>query len=426
MKKLSIFLAVVISYLPQISSAETTLIKAKAYVDVRNGKLIEPAAILIKDDLILAINPETTPDNTKIIDLKNKILLPGLMDMHVHLDLDFNGSFDSIIYKESASKGAIRAATNAKKTLLAGFTTIRNVGQGHITKELVNVAVSEASDQGWIIAPRIIAAGHMITITGGHGDLIMGMAENFGELGPESGVVNGVDEAIKAVRYQIKHGARVIKIHATAGVLSLEDSVGAQQLNNQEMEAIVAEAARHHIKVAAHAHGAEGIIAAINAGVSSIEHGSLLNDKGIKLMKKKGVYLVPTTGLVDEVIKNSAKMNPKMAKKAQYVLPLAQKNLSIAIKAGVKIALGTDAPLILHGENAKELTALVERGMTNKEALKSATINSADLLGLTDRGEIKVGSLADIIAVDANPLEDIKTMEAVRFVMKGGKVYKKE
>jgi len=424
MKLFSIFLLMVTSYLPLSSQAQTTLIKANAYIDVRNGKLIKPANILIEKGLIKAINPKSVPDDAKLIQLTGKILVPGLMDMHDHLDGDFNGTFDAILHKESASKGAIRATKNAEKTLMAGFTTVRNLGQLHISKELVNVAVAEASNEAWIKAPRIIAAGHMISITGGHGDFTMGMSEEFPDLGPNFGIINGVDDAVKAVRYQIKHGARVIKMHATAGVLSLEDSVGAQQLSFQEMKAIVDEATRHHIKVAAHAHGTEGIIAAIKAGASSIEHGSLLDDKGIRLMKKKGVFLVPTTGLVDLVLANADKMNPIMLAKAKYVLPLAIKNLKKAIHAGVKIALGTDAPLIPHGKNAIELTALVARGMSPKEALKAATINSAELLGVSDRGELKSGYLADIIAVDANPLDNIKVMESVKFVMKGGVVYK--
>ena len=424
MKFLPIFVFIATSTLPLYSQAQTTLIKADGYINVRSGKLIKPANILIEDNLIQSINPKVIPDDATIIQLTGKILLPGLMDMHDHLDGDFSGTFDAIIYNESASKGAIRAAKNAEKTLMAGFTTVRNLGQLHFSKELVMVAVAEASNEAWIKAPRIIAAGHMITITGGHGDLTMGMAEEYPDLGPNYGVINGVDDAVKAVRYQIKHGARVIKIHATAGVLSLEDSVGAQQLSFEEMKAIVDEAKRHHVKVAAHAHGAEGIISAINAGVSSIEHGSMLNDKGIRLMKKKGVFLVPTTGLVDLVVKQADKMNPIMAAKAKYVLPIAIKNLEKAIKAGVKIALGTDAPLIPHGKNALELTALVERGMSPIEALKTATINSAELLGVTDRGEIKPGYLADIIAVDSNPLESIKVMESVTFVMKDGVVYK--
>jgi len=419
----------VLSLIMTLSSAwgdDLLLLKAKAYVDVRTGKLIKPANILIEKGLIKDINPKSIAKNTPSVDLGERILLPGLMDMHVHLDGNFSGNFDDIVYKESASKGSIRAVRNAEKTLMAGFTTVRNVGQLHVTPELVNVAVAEASDNNWIKAPRIFAAGHMISITGGHGDLTMGMAEQYGELGPTMGVVNGVDDAIKAVRYQIKHGAKVIKIAATAGVLSLEASVGAQQLSDEEMQAIVAEAHRHHIKVAAHAHGTKGIVAAVKAGVDSIEHGSMLDAKGIKLMKKKGVYLVATTGLVDEIAKNYDKMNPIMAAKAKFILPIAIKNVEKAIKAGVKIAMGTDAPLIHHGENAKEIVALTHRGMSALAALQTATINAADLLGVTDRGEIKKGMLADIIAVDENPLKNIKTTEKVSFVMKGGVVYKNE
>ena len=424
MKPYILLILFCISIISAKAQTQSILIKAGAYLDVRTGQLVKPANILIEDGLITSINPQIIPDGIDEIDLENKILLPGLMDMHVHLDLDFNGGFEHIITKESASKGAIRAVKNAEKTLMAGFTTIRNVGQGHLSLDLVNVAVAEASDEGWIKAPRIIAAGHMISITGGHGDLTLGLSEELIKVGPEHGIINGPIEALKAVRYQIKHGAKVIKIHATAGVLSLEDSVGAQQLSNEEMKVIVDEANRHHIKVAAHAHGTEGIIAAINAGVASIEHGSLINNEAMKLMKEKGVILVPTTGLVDNILSGIDKINPKMVKKAKYVLPLAQKNLSKAIKAGVKIALGTDAPLIPHGQNAKELSAMVERGMQPIDALRAATINSAELLGLKNLGEIKEGFLADIIAVDSNPIKNIETLESVKFVMKNGIIFK--
>lgn len=424
MKKLVIVTLLSIVTSPLWADNPALLLKAKAYVNVRSGELISPANIVIENGLIKAINPEKIPQNIKTLDLGQKILLPGLMDMHTHLDGNFDGRFDDILYKENTAKGALRAARNARKTLMAGFTTVRNVGQLHVTRELVNVAVNKAARAGWIEAPRIIDAGHIISITGGHGDLIMGMAEHYGELGPDYGIVNGVDDAIKAVRFQIKHGARVIKITATAGVLSLEDSVGAQQLSDEEMRAIIKEAHRHHVKVAAHAHGTAGIIAAVKAGVDSIEHGSLVDAKGMRLMKKNGVYLVATTGLVDEIAKTYDKMDPKMASKAKYVLPLAIKNLKKAIKAGVKIALGTDAPLIHHGENAKELVALTQRGMSPLAALQAATINAADLLGVNDRGEIKTGLLADIIAVNANPLKKIETTEKVNFVMLGGQVIK--
>ncbi len=407
-----------------LTFAKTQVIKAAAYVDVRKGKLVKPANIVINQGIITAINPDVLPEQYTTIDLQQKIILPGLMDMHTHIDLDFDGGFDEIITKENASKGAIRATMNAEKTLMAGFTTIRNVGQGHITTDLVNVAVAEASEEGWIKAPRIIAAGHMISITGGHGDLTLGFSEELIDVGPELGIVNGPMEALAATRYQIKHGAKVIKIHATAGVLSLENSVGAQQLSDEEMRTIVQEAARHDIRVAAHAHGTQGIIAAINAGVNSIEHGSLIDEKAMKLMKQKNVFLVPTSGLVDNVLSSTDKMHPKTVKKAQYVLPLAQKNLTKVIKSGVKIALGTDSPLIPHGQNADELFAMVDRGMNNVQALQAATINPAELLGMDNLGEIKVGHLADIIAVDADPIQNLKTLKSVNFVMKAGTIYK--
>lgn len=423
MKNISLFL---IFFIPLSSiQAQSKLLKADSYLDVRSGKLIAPANLLIEGGMIKSINPKVLPKDAEIIDLKGKVLLPGLMDMHVHLDADFQGSWD-YLYKESASEGTIRAIVNAKKTLMAGFTTIRSIGQLHITPELIDVAISEASEKGLIASPRVIPSGHMISISGGHGDISLGLAEGLIHLEPQDGIVNGKYDALEAVRYQIKHGAKFIKMHATAGVLSMEDAVGAQQLSNEEMNTIVEEATRHHVKVAAHAHGTEGIIAAINAGVYSIEHGSLLDDEGISLMKEKGVYLVPTTGLSSVINQMIDKMNPVMAGKATYVMPKAKDNLRKAIKANVKIAFGTDAPIIPHGENAIEFAAMMDCGMNATDAIKTATINSAEMLGLADRGELKEGLLADIIAVGANPLDQIKTLENVKFVMKGGTIYKNE
>ncbi|MCB1582139.1 MAG: amidohydrolase family protein [Marinicella sp.] len=420
----NIILIAVLGLICHSVQAQEKLIKADAYLDTQSGQLIKPAHILIQGDKITDINPEKIPENVSIIDLKDQILLPGLMDMHTHLDLDYNDGFGTIITNESASKGAIRAAKNAEKTLMAGFTTVRNVGQVHITDELIGAALSEAEQEGWIKSPRVVPAGHMISITGGHADLSLGLSENLFEPEPKHGIVNGVADAIKAVRYQIKHGAKVIKMHATAGVMSLEDTVGAQQLSDAEMQAIVAEAKRHHMKVAAHAHGTEGIKAAIKAGVASIDHGSMLDEEGMRLMKKHHVFLVPTTGLVDFVMEGIDNNNPKIAAKAKYVLPLAKENLAKAIKSGVPIALGTDSPLIPHGQNAHELSAMMAQGMSALGAIQSATINAAELLGVDDRGQIKVGMLADIIAVEENPLENVKTLEAVTFVMKGGEVFK--
>ncbi|MEP2281052.1 amidohydrolase family protein [Maribacter sp.] len=405
--------------------AQSKLIKADSYLNVRTGKLISPANLLIENGTIKSINPKTLPNNLETVDLTGKILLPGLMDMHVHLDGDFRGNWD-YVYKESASQGTVRAIVNAEKTLMAGFTTIRSIGQLHITPELIDVAVSEASDNGMIAAPRIIPSGHMISINGGHGDISLGLAEGLVTVGPNDGIINGKYDAIEAVRYQIKHGAKFIKMHATAGVLSMEDAIGAQQLSNEEMKTIVDEASRHHINVAAHAHGTEGIKEAIRAGVYSIEHGSIIDDEGIQLMKEKGVYLVPTRGLATIIEPMIDKMDPVMAGKAEYVMPIAKQNLKNAIKANVKIAFGTDTPIIPHGKNAIEFAALMECGMNSMEAIQTATTNSAAMLELTDRGELKQGLLADIIAVDANPIKDISTLEHVKFVMKGGVVYKNE
>jgi imidazolonepropionase-like amidohydrolase len=422
MKK-TILLLLFFTFIHTGIKAQSTLIKAKGYLDVRTGKIIVPANILIEDGLIKSINPKSFPEGIALIDLSNKILLPGLMDMHVHLDADFQGSWDYTHY-EGASDATARSIHNAEKTLLAGFTTIRNIGQVHITPELVDVAVASASEKGWIKAPRIIPSGHMISIQGGHADLTMGLAEGLIDVDPRYGIINGKFDAIEAVRYQIKHGAKFIKMHATAGILSLEESAGAQQLSDEEMSAIVEEAARHHLKVAAHAHGTEGIIAAIKAGVHSIEHGSLIDNEGIRLMKEKGVYLVPTIGVMEKLKPLILKMDPRMQAKVNYIDPLAKQNISKAISAGVKICFGTDAPLIPHGENAYEFSAMIESGMSIVDAIKAATINPTEMLGLSDRGEIKEGLLADIIAVESDPIKNIKTLENVTFVMKGGIVYK--
>lgn len=421
-----IFLALFCLTLLLPAHAQIKVIKAKSYLDIRAGRLIEPAVLVIENETIKEINPRTIPDGAEVIDLIGKTILPGLMDMHVHLEMNIDPGYSFLPVTENASKRVLRAARNAKTTLLAGFTTVRDMGQTHPSTILIDVALAEASESDWVEAPRIIPAGHMLSITGGHGDPAMhgGFSEGVMDLGPENGVADGVDEAIKATRYQIKHGARVIKIMATAGVFSLESTVGAQQFTNEEMKAIVDEAGRHEVKVAAHAHGTAGIISAINAGVASIEHGSILDDNAIKLMKDKGVYLVPTTGLMDILADSYDKLDKRIVEKAKYVITLGRESHTKAIKAGVKVAMGTDAPLIPHGKNAMELTAMVRRGMSALESIRTSTINAADLLGVKDRGELKVGLLADIIAVDGNPLEKIESLEKVSFVMKGGKVYK--
>ena len=394
-----------------------TVLRAARMLDVQTGRIVSPAVVVIEKDRIKSVNPASVPAGT-VIDLGDVTLLPGLIDMHTHLSFDIEGNWLHRSVTDTAGDNALRGARNARKTLLAGFTTVRDLGSA----DFVDVALMRAIDQDFVPGPRMFPAGHSIGITGGHCDTT-GYIPGVRERGPESGVADGPEAVLKAVRYQIKHGAKVIKVCATAGVLSLEGPVGAQQLSEIELRTIVEEAGRHGLKVAAHAHGTEGIIAAVRAGVASVEHGSLLNDEAISLMKQRGTYLVPTTYL-GQAIRLDA-LPPSIRAKAEYVLPLARQSLQLAIKSGVKIAFGTDAAVYPHGDNAREFAVLVERGMTPADAIRTATLNAVDLLGVSDRGNIAPGLLADLVAVPGNPLENIRALEDVRFVMKGGTIYKR-
>lgn len=387
--------------------------------------MISPAVLVVSGGLIRAVNPVNTPTDAEVINLGDVKLLPGFMDAHVHTLVSNSTSYRPDILGETGGDAVLRSATNMRKILLAGFTTIRDLGQLHLTKDLLAVSLARASDAGWIDSPRILACGHAISIDGGHIDpeMSLGSSTSLFQLGPEYGIADGVDEVVKAVRHQIKHGARVIKISATAGVLSVEESSGAQQMTEAEMRTAVEEAARHGIKVAAHAHGTEGIIAAVKAGVASIEHGSLIDDEGIRLMKERGTFLVPTSALGDTIDLSTAPA--VVRRKADFILPLARANLRKAVMAGVKMALGTDAPLVPFGDNAKEFGAMVDRGLSPLESLRAGTIHNAELFGVNDRGELVSGKLADIVAVPGNPLENIRVTEKVVFVMKGGKVYRR-
>ena len=396
---------------------QVIVLRAARMLDVQTGRIIAPAVVVIEEDRIKSVNPAGVPRG-RVVDLGDATLLPGFIDLHTHLSSDIEGAWIHRPVTDTAGDHALRGARNARNTLLAGFTTVRDVG----SKDFVDVALMRAIDQGFIPGPRIFPAGHSIGITGGHCDTT-GYAPGVQERGPEAGVADGPDAALRAVRYQIKHGAKVIKICATAGVLSLEGPVGAQQLSEAEMRAVVEEAKRHGLKVAAHAHGTEGIIAAVRAGVDSIEHGSMLNDEAIRLMKERGTYLVPTTYLTGAIRLDA--LPPPIRTKAEYIIPTARRSLEQAIRAGVKVAFGTDAAVIPHGQNAKEFGALVARGMSPIDALRAATVNAADLLGVSDRGNIAPGLLADVVAVRGNPLDDIRVLEDVRFVMKGGEIYKR-
>jgi imidazolonepropionase-like amidohydrolase len=403
--------------------ADALLLRAERLVDVERGRTIGPASLLIEDGRIIAVNPSVVPADAEVLELGNRTLMPGMIDAHVHLT-GSDANFRQQVLTESSAKNALRGAVNARATVLAGFTTVRDLAQLVPTIELTTVALSEASAAGWIVATDIVAVGHALSITGGHIDpaMFVSTAEGVLRLSPEQGVADGVDEVVRATRFQIKHGARAIKISATAGVMSLESSVGAQQYTEAEMRAAVEEAGRHGIAVAAHAHGTAGINAAIRAGVASIEHGSLVDDESIRLMKAHGTFLVPTTGLAD-IIQLDGLPTP-IRQKAEHILPLAKANVSNAIRAGVKIAMGSDAPLIPHGENAREIYAMVDRGMSVPDALRAATINGAELLRLDDRGRLAEGLRADVIAVDGDPLAEIESLSRVSFVMKRGEILK--
>jgi imidazolonepropionase-like amidohydrolase len=414
---LGFLLASVLLAAPTAAAQQVTVVRSARMLDVVKGEMVSPAVVVVANGKIQSVGPGNVPANARSIDLGDMTLLPGLIDAHTHLTSDISGDWVNRSVTELPADAALRGAMNARKTLLAGFTTVRDVGAGGFA----DISLMKAIDAGYVQGPRMIPSGHAIGITGGHCDET-GWAPGVLELGPKDGVADGVDEVIKAVRYQIKHGAKVIKLCATAGVLSFDATLGAQQLSDVELQAAVQEASRHGLKVAAHAHGTEGIIAAVKAGVASIEHGSMLNDEAIELMKQRGTYLVPTAYLLSTFKFDS--MPPAIAAKARQVIPLAQESHRRAFRAGVKIAFGTDAAVYPHGDNAHEFAVYVGYGMKPADAIRTATVNAADLLGVTDRAVIAPGKLADLIAVRGNPVEDVKTLQQVFWVMKGGVVVK--
>ena len=398
------------------NAQETTVLRADRMLDVRAGEMLENATVLVEGERIVSVNPSSLTAGAHTIDLGDMTLLPGLMDMHTHLNYDLEGSSVYRPVEETPELNALRGVPAARRTLLAGFTTVRDLGA---SLGFADVALARAIEEGWVLGPRMITAAHAISITGGHCE-VTGFAPGILELGPEGGVADGVPEVLKAVRYQIKHGAKVIKVCATAGVLSFEGPAGAPQYSIEELRAIVEEAERHGLKVAAHAHGTEGIKNAIRAGIHSIDHGSILDAEAIQLMKDHGTYLVPT--VFQWYLEYD--LPPRLEEKRKSVKSFVDESVREAIASGVKIALGTDAGVFAHGENAREFAAYVERGMTPMEAIRSATIHAAELLGVDDRGVIAPGLLADIVAVPGNPLENIRVMEDVRFVMKSGEIVK--
>jgi imidazolonepropionase-like amidohydrolase len=396
-------------------------IKAGRLIDTKTGAVINNAIILIEGEKITAAGPNVAvPAEVEVIDLKDKTVLPGLIDCHTHITGQ-PGNYYEDIFRRSAIDVAVTAHIYARRTLEAGFTTVRDVG----ASEFIYVALRNAINRGDVAGPRMQVATLTVGATGGHGDT-NGFSPYL-KFNGFSGLADGVDEIRKLVRFEIKYGADLIKILATAGVLSEEESVGAPQFSQEEMNAIVEEAKMWGKRVAAHAHGAEGIKRAVRAGVTSIEHGSLIDDEGIKLMKERGTYLVADIYNDDYILSEFAKLGypEKIIEKERVVGRTQRENFQKAAKAGVKIAFGTDAGVYPHGWNAKQFAHMVKWGLTPIQAIQAATVSAADLLGWNDKvGVIEPGAFADIIAVDGDPLKDVTELERVKFVMKGGVVYK--
>lgn len=414
-----------------IDEPAVTVLRASRWLDVASGAVHSPAAITVEGNRIVSVDPAEVPVEAVEIDLGDVTLLPGLMDMELNfmiggpenpdgLPSPLHGVQDDPVYR------TLRGAVNAHVTLQAGFTTVRNLGLMVKTGGyLLDVALMRAIDKGWFEGPRIVPAGHAITPYGGHLDprVFQGMAPEVMPLSIGEGIANGVAEVRECVRYQIRHGAQVIKVSASGGVMSHGTSPGAQQYSDEEFAAIADEAHRAGIRVAAHAIGDQAIKACVAAGFDCIEHGFLASDEAIALMAERGTFLVSTTYLTDAMkVENRA---PEVQKKAAEVFPIARAMLPKAITAGVRIAVGTDAPAIPHGANAKELVALVQRGMSPADALRAATLVASELIARDDElGRLAPGYLADVIAVPGDPTQDIEATLDVRFVMKDGRVYR--
>ena len=412
-----------VSLFAQVKSV--TVIKAGRMIDTINGRVLTDQVIIIEGDRIKEVGSGLAiPAGATVIDLSKMTVLPGLTDAHTHITTQAGGDYYEELFRKSFIDEAVNAHIYSKRTLEAGFTTVRNVG----ASAFIDVALKRSIDKGDIVGPRVIPATMFIGSTGSHGDL-NGFSPWLDDKTPPdmSGIADGVDALRKKVRYLIKYGAEVIKFGASAGVLTEEESVGAPQFSQEEMNAIVDEAKLHGVKVCAHAHGTEAIKMAIRAGVASVEHGSLIDEEGIRMMKERGTYLDADIYNDDYILAEYAKFNTpkKIIDKERSIGRLQRENFKKAVLAGVKIAFGTDAGVYPHGWNAKQFAKMVEWGMTPMSAIQASTVNNADLFGWSDRiGSITAGKYADIVAVDGDPLQNVGILENIGFVMKGGAIYK--
>jgi imidazolonepropionase-like amidohydrolase len=404
-------------------SSKIVVIHAGHVLDVKTGKLLSDQTLVIEDGKIASIGASAEakpPADAVRIELPNATVLPGLIDAHTHLTMDPKFGYEEL--GVSVPREALTGAKNARVTLQAGFTTVRNVGASGFT----DVALRDAINAGDVPGPRMLVSGPPLTITGGHADNNLLPFEYHAT---SDGVADGVDGVRHMVRQNVKYGADMIKFMASGGVLSKGDNPQASQYTLEEMKAIVEEAHRLGRKVAAHAHGAQAILWASEAGVDSIEHGSYIDDADIAEMKKNGTYLVPTLYLGDWFLENAERNHVPdfLLAKAKAVMPAARQNIAHAFASGVKVAFGTDAAVYPHGMNAHEFPVMVKLGLTPLQAIQAATINAADLLGWPGKvGTLDPGAWGDVIAVDGDPLKDVTILEHVKFVMKGGEVVRNE
>ncbi len=412
--------------LAQQSAPPVVAVRAGTLIDGTGAAPVRNAVIVLRGDRIEAVGPAVrVPAGARVVDLSGYTVLPGFIDAHVHLAARplGVGDWSHRDVTDGAADDALWGAFNAKATLLAGFTTVRDVG----ASTFANIALMRAIEAGRVPGPRMEAAGHLIGISGGHCDEDGYAPGALAERGPLEGIASGADQVREAVRLQVKYGATVIKICATGGVLSQGDEIGAQQMTEDEMRAAVETATMLGRRVAAHAHGNGGIKAAIRAGVTSIEHGSFLDDEAVRMMVQHGTWLVPTlfAGWSVGSPEAAAHLPPWMAAKGRAAWEAMQRSIRLAVAGGVKIALGTDAGVDPHGQNAREFELMVTAGgMTPMQAIQAGTINGATLLGMEhDVGTVEAGKYADLVAVRGDPLADITALQHPVFVMKGGEVY---
>ncbi|MBZ4416541.1 amidohydrolase family protein [Myxococcus sp. RHSTA-1-4] len=414
---------------PAAEPSRAQVLKAARLFDAKTGKLVTPGVVVVSEGKVVGVGPKApVPEGARVVELGDATLLPGFMDAHTHLTVEPGPDWRKDVidsFQRTIPELTLDTLPWARTTLMAGFTTVRNLG----AEDFIDVGLRNAIARGNVVGPRILAAASSLSSTGGHCDYGNSWRKGLLARDASPGVADGPDALRARVRENLKYGADLIKVCATGGVMSFNAEADAPQLTQAELDAVVDEAHAHRRKVAAHAHGAEGAKRAIRAGVDSLEHGTLLDDEALELMKRKGTWYVPTAFAFHGVKELADKGNlpPDNVLKLRAVDQRREQVLRKAIALGVRIAFGTDAGVFVHGRNAEEFALLVEAGLPPAEALRAATVNAAELLGVSDRlGTLEPGKLADVVAVPGNPLQDIRATRKVFFVMKEGVIHRND